>query len=174
MKKLKIAGLVFLGLIVALVLGGFAIDSEVKIETEATLGATPETVFEVLSSYEGQRKWWDEAMKEHLDESMPEMEVRHAGGPAAGKGLEVSFVAGDQVMPSKLVVEVDFQIFVVERTLLLEPAGSGTKVTWSDTAEITNPLMRYMTVLMPPEEVVKNFDGALAALDRVTSPANPS
>ena len=37
----------------------------------------------------------------------------------------------------------------------------------SETADIENPIMRYMT-LMEPGDIIENFDGALKALDGVT------
>ena len=181
MKKLKIALGVLVGLIVAVVLGGYAIDPRVELSTEATLKAPPEKVFETINSFEGEVKWWTKAMEAYEGGDMPPMTVEHAGGPKQGKDMVIHFKAGDTLAEEwtflaseenqKIVVKVDFQMFVVERTLKLEPAGEGTKVTWSEWGEMSNPLMRYFSVIMPPEEVIKNFDMALVALDAVTSEA---
>jgi hypothetical protein len=180
MKKLKIAAGVLVGLVVLVVLGGYALDSQVELSTTGTLKAKPAVIYEQVNTYDGEVEWWTEAMKAYEGEDMPPMTVVHAGGPKEGEGMLINFMMGDQLgeewtflasEPGKIVIEVDFQIFVVERTLTFEPDGEGTKLTWSETAEISNPLMRYFTVIMPPEEVIKNFDMAIVALDQVTAPA---
>jgi uncharacterized protein YndB with AHSA1/START domain len=180
MKILKIALLALLAATVLFVLGGFLIDGEVKLETEATLSAPPEAVFEVLNTYEGQVEWWTLAMKPHIEAGMSPVDIEHSGGGASGKGMQLQFVAGGDVAedwevlesdaPNRIVYDVDFQIFAVERTLTLTPEGAGTHVTWSDTAQIDNPVMRYLT-LMPSDSVIENFNGALRALDQVTASA---
>ena len=177
MKKLKIALGVLVGLIVALVLGGYAIDSHVEIEHEATMKASPEQLFAKINSFEGEVEWWTKAMEAYEGEGMPPMTVVHAGGPKEGKDMVIHFMSGDalaeewtflQSEPNKkLVITVDFQMFVVERTLEFAPEGEGTKVKWRETAEMTNPLFRYFQLIMPPEDVIKNWDMSLVALDAV-------
>ena len=71
--------------------------------------------------------------------------------------------------PTEIVYEVDFQIFVTERTLILEPKEGGTLVRWHEIGRIDNPMLRYMLLLMPAEDVIDNFDKALVALDTVSS-----
>ena len=179
MKKLKVAAGVLVGLVVLVVLGGYALDSHVELSTTGTLKAKPAAVFEQVNSYDGEVEWWTEAMKAYEGEDMPAMTIVHAGGPEQGTGMLINFMMGEQVgeewtflasEPGKIVIEVDFQMFVVERTLTFEPEGEGTKITWSETADIQNPVMRYFTVIMPPDEVIKNFDMAIVALDKVTAP----
>lgn len=97
---------------------------------------------------------------------------------STGPGLEIGFAANGHVFEtwkvksvgsqSKVVYDVDFKIFAVERTLTIEPADGGTRVVWRETGEINNPLFRYMT-LAGSEDPVHNFDEALAALGRVAS-----
>jgi len=182
MRVLKIVGIVvavLAGICLLLVLAGFLIDPDVRLETEATLSAPPEVVFEVLHSHEGQIAWWDRAMEQYVsDGEMPPMEVEHTGGPARGKDMQIAFTSEGEVFeewkvldataPDRIVYEVDFQIFVVERTLTLTPSGGGTHVSWVETAHLSNPVMRYMT-FMPEQSIIENFDAALAALDEVSS-----
>jgi hypothetical protein len=181
MKKLKIGGLVLLGLGGLAVLGGYVIPGEVQLETEAHLAAPPEAIFEVLNGYEGQILWWTEAMKAYAGEGMPPMNVVHRGGPAAGKGMQLNFLYDEELAeewevleseaPTSITYEVDFQMFVTERTLVLEADGTGTKIIWTEVANLDPGMMRYMT-LMPQDEVIGNFDRALVALGKVTAPGN--
>jgi len=38
-----------------------------------------------------------------------------------------------------------------------------------ETGTISNPLMRWRKVLMPPDSVIANFKAALTALDKVST-----
>lgn len=179
MRKLKIFLIALVALVALFVLGGYALDSEVTLRTQATLAAPPATVFATLESHEGQVQWWTQAMKAHAAEGAPAMEINHVGGPPQGKGMQVHFVHDGAVAeawevlesdaPNRIVYEVDFQVFVVTRTLTLTPAGAGTRVTWTDHGRFENPISRYMT-LMPADGVIDNFNNALVALDSVTAP----
>jgi hypothetical protein len=181
MRKLKIAAIFLVSAIALFVLGGYAIDGHVELGTSAKLKAAPATVFATLNSFDGQVTWWTRATEQFVaDGKMPPMDIVHSGGPNEGAGMQIEFKTDGEVQeawkvlasepPNKIVFEVDFQMFVVERTLLIEPDGEGSKVTWSETTDISNPVMRYMT-FMPPDDVIANFDGALVALDKVTAPA---
>ena len=87
MKRLKIVLGVLLGLIVAVILGGYAIDSHIEIEHEATMKASPDKVFATINSFEGEVRWWTKAMEAYEGEAMPPMTVEHAGGPQEGKDM---------------------------------------------------------------------------------------
>lgn len=177
--KLLIAAGVIAGLFVALVLGGFLISPEVELETHARLDAPPEAIYPHLDELEGLRAWWARAGEETAAQGMPAMTIEHRGGPTQGEGMQLAFVADGQTFetwvvverepPSKIVYDVDFQAFVVRRTLTLTPEAEGTTlVTWAETGTIDRPLMRYMT-LLPQQVVLANFNAALRALGAVST-----
>ena len=178
-KKLLIAAGVLVGLFVALILGGYLISPAIELETHARLDAPPEAIHPHLDELEGLRAWWGRAAEE-FPEGMPAMTIEHRGGPTQGEGMQIAFVADGKTAetwvvvesdpPSKVVYDVDFQAFVVRRTLTLTPEADGaTLVTWSETGTIDRPLMRYMT-LMPQQVILDNFNAALRALGAVSKP----
>ena len=179
MRKLKIAAIALVSTVALFILGGYALDGHVELKTDAELKAPPATIFETLNTFDGQVTWWTAAVDPHVKKGeMPPMEVLHHSGPAQGEGMMIHFKTQDTLMeewtvlksepPNKIVFKVDFQMFIVERTLLIEPDGEGSKVTWSETADFENPVLRYMT-MMEPGDIIANFDDALVALDKVTS-----
>jgi uncharacterized protein YndB with AHSA1/START domain len=178
MKRWLVRGVVAVAALGVVIVGGaFLLPSTHTLETTGTVRASPETVFEVLNTLEGERRWWAEAMADYPD--APAMVIEHRGGPEAGPGMRIAFVSDGETFerwtfleaeaPRRSVVEVDFGIFVVERTLTLTPEDAGTAVRWREVARFDNPLTRYLS-LMPSEEVTANFDRAIAALDRVVAP----
>jgi uncharacterized protein YndB with AHSA1/START domain len=182
MKRLKIIGsvlgaVVLLGVVVV-VGGGFAIDPDVSLETTREIAAGPASVVRHLSSAEGLAAWWKVAQDE-TPPGAPRMTVQKQAGPDQGEGLVVTFEAGGSVMetwtvrhvsPERVEYEVDFAgMLTVHRTLTLAGAGERLRVTWRETGRIDNPVSRWMKVMMPAEEIVKNFDAALGALERAAA-----
>jgi hypothetical protein len=102
--------------------------------------------------------------------------VRKASGPDEGEGLVVVFEAGGKVLETwtvrhasadRVEYDVDFAgMLTVHRTLTMSEIDGAVHVTWREAGRIDNPLARWMKVLMPEEEVMKNCDIALEALER--------
>ena len=103
------------------------------------------------------------------------MTIRQGNGPATGPGATVFFEIDDQVAekwtlksvkaPSEVIWEVDFQMFIVVRTLRLKAGSDGeTKMTWNDKGNFESPLMRWFT-LMPSDSVIQNFKNAMKLLE---------
>lgn len=169
------AGLAVL-LAIGAVLGGYLIDGDVEVGTEARLDAPPERVFPHLATRDGVVTWW-----EHFGATMPEaegMRVIAVDGPNDAPGARVRFEMDGTVTeewtllerepPGRAVWKIDFQIMEVERTFTLVAEGSqATRVAWRETGHIDNPLARYLKLAMGTEEVEANFDLALEGLDAI-------
>ena len=167
----SIVGIVMFG-------GGALMDGHIDLGIEKQLKSSPSWLYPFLDNAPGIDAWWSVGQEGQPDQ-VPRMSVRRKSGPESGAGLQVEFVVADGggVMetwtiksvkpPSEIVYEVDFAgAMKVERTLTLTPDGDGTKVTWRETGNIERPAMRWMKMVMPPEEIQANFDRALAALDK--------
>jgi uncharacterized protein YndB with AHSA1/START domain len=151
--------------------------SEIELETSRELAATPATLYPSLVSQEGIRSWWHLTEAEAEAHGMPPMDVEAVAGPSEGPGTKVRFVAGGftledwtilETVPGERVrYEIDFQVFIVERTLTLEPVGdASTKMTWHERGTIQNPLMRWMTMFGGKDQAIENFQGAMGLLEQ--------
>lgn len=190
-KKLLVALLVALVVLaLGIYVGGAFIDPHVSAATEKTIAAPPADVFAHLDNVSGLASWWTSAPPPEPREGRqagPTMVVRKLGGPDQGPGLVVVFEVDHRAMETwtlkvseppgtgaagegaaRVVYDVDFaQMMKVERTLTLTPAGEGTKVTWREIGVIEKPPYRWMKVLMAEEQVTKNFEASLTALEKV-------
>lgn len=170
-------------LVVILFGGGMLIDGHVDLETEATITAPPHVTHALVADPAGVIKWWQGAAKHEGSEAMADMTVRQGEGPATGPGATVMFEMNGKVaekwtllsvtdaahatddQPLEAVWEVDFQMFVVKRTLQMKPAPDGkTNMRWQDTGDFQSPLMRWFS-LMPPDSILQNFQNAMKLLD---------
>lgn len=179
-KKKVVLG--FVGTILAaaafLVGGGLLIEPDFNLSTEAELEANPETVFLLISSPAGVQNWWKDFHKELPEgHSSPPMDTPILDGPREGPGSRLAFEANGKrweewkltevTPPGRVVWEVDFQFMVTNRTLEVSDNGQGgTQMRWTDTGSIRNPLSRWITVLMPPTDVLANFQHAMGLLDK--------
>jgi uncharacterized protein YndB with AHSA1/START domain len=134
------------------------------VSTDTHLGVDQALLFTLLDRAAGIAKWWGAAPTG--------MVVRKAQGPDSGVGLVVVFEAGDnlletwtvkQVEPGQRVVyDVSFAgQFTVERTITLLAEGGGTRVIWRETAELPES-----TPAMSEQEVAGNFLMALSLLEK--------
>ena len=115
------------------------------------------------------------------------MEIVDLGGPDAGAGTRLGFFPDGKRLGSiggaiasiargkgviveseaarKVVYEIDFGVVVARRTIDLETLDENTtKVRWAETLQITNPLMRYLGLLVN-SSINENFNDVLAALE---------
>jgi uncharacterized protein YndB with AHSA1/START domain len=180
-KKLLIAlGVVAIALLSVLFGGGMMLDGNVHLQTEATLDAPPEMVFALVADPAGVIEWWTGADKEPGSEAMAGMTIEQGPADPTVPGATVFFKMGDTLSeewtlvsansPTEVVWDVDFQMFLVRRTLTFEAQPEGkTKMTWSDVGNFESPLARWFT-LMPTDSVLENFQGAMRLLNKkVTS-----
>ena len=178
-KKIAVgSGATVLAAVVFVVGGGLLIEPNFDISTETELKASPEAAFRLVSSPAGVQAWWKDFHEELPEgQSSPPMEMPILEGPTEGPGSRIAFEADghrweewkllELSPPGKVVWEVDFQIMVTNRTLeLVDNGQGGTKMSWSDRGKIQNPIFRWMTVLMPPDDVVANFQHAMKLLDK--------
>jgi len=164
--------------VVGIYVGGTMIDGRIDMGTEASIEAPQTQVYEYVATGEGVVQWWTAAGAEFADSGYPPLDISviEPGG-ADGVGLHVRFSSDGTVMedwtvisaspPESVVWRVDFAgMMEVERTLSVRTDGDGCIVGWHEVGTIDNPMFRYMTLMMPPEDIVKNFDGALTALKK--------
>jgi hypothetical protein len=166
----------FVAFVAVLFFGGMMMDGTVALETEATLDAPPEVVHRLMADPTGVIKWWTGAAEELGSEAMSGMTIEQGEGPAAGPGATVLFKLGDTLAeewtlvsvdaPNEVVWDVDFQMFVVRRTLQLKAdGGDKTSMRWADIGTFENPFMRWFT-LMPAEGVLQNFQNAMKLMNK--------
>lgn len=151
-------GRILVGLaILGLVLGGIAylIPPSVVVARSITIDATPEEVFEHLSSMQRTSEWspW-------LDRD-PDVVLTYTG-PERGVGNRMEWVSDQRdvgtgtqeivaVVPNERVeTALDFgPMGTAQAAFLLEEAGDDTTVTWTFETDLgLNPISRYMGLFM--------------------------
>ena len=180
------------GFVVLLTLIGYFLPSQVElVNTSLTLEASSAELFPFFNSRAGQQRMWTQAWKRGGGSmrGMPPMEIADLGGPDAGAGTRLGFfpdgkrlgsiggalssiargkgVIVESEPASKVVYEIDFGMVEARRTIDLEALGENTtRVSWSETLRVANPLMRYLPLLVD-SSINENFNGVLAALEEV-------
>lgn len=171
-KLLKWLGIGITGVLTVIALflaSGYLLPAETTLELEQTVDAPPDAMFTLFTTYDGVEKWWRQAALDMGDD----LHVTHLGGPQRGEGMELGFgPSGGDVFerwtytsvesPSRVEVDVDFQIFMSHRVLELEAEGTGTKVRLRETAHVESPLWRWMLKLNT-EAAVENRHTVLIA-----------
>jgi effector-binding domain-containing protein len=167
MLKKILLGLV--GLIVVLVLIGFLLPREARVERSIIIDRPASVIFPVINSFERFGEWspWQE-----LD---PNLKVT-VSGQRAGVGAKYSWTGNDKVgigtqeisasEPNKSVTnDLDFGDMGRSKAVMsLTPEGSGTRVNWTLDSDLgTNPLFRYFGLLMD-RMVGKDYERGLAKL----------
>ena len=157
---------------------GTTLDSHVDLSQTYEASASAEDLFDLMDDMSGLERWWTVAMEQYAkdnDAEMPPVDIqRHQGSPD-GVGLAFDFVLGGTVTetwvvrdlhsPKRAVYDVDFKIFQVVRTIELTPLETGTHISWRETADIANPWLRLITLMMGPDEAEANFLGAMKGMD---------
>jgi hypothetical protein len=171
-KRIGAAILLFGLLLVLFVLAGFLLPAELALSTEKSVDVPSETVWRYVSTPEGVVEWWTPLAEKAVEDGYPEMTVE------AVDAQTVTFAAGEMQMeawtlqssrapagstPGEAVWDVDFGMLTVTRTLEVQPDGSGSKVTWSESATMDNPMMRWMARLSDPTQ---NFRDAIDGMAR--------
>lgn len=172
MKTLKRIGLALLAMFLVLIVVGFFLPRKVHLERSIDVNAPPEVVFDWVNHLKRTEKWSPWVAMEPtaaLTYSGPEEGV---GAKSAWSGKKIGegsqeIVASER--PKSVKVSLDFRKNgLADAYYTLEPAGSGTKVTWGfDTDMGVNPIARYfglmMGSMMGPE-----FEKGLANLKSVS------
>ena len=194
-RGVKVPGIILgtlVGLIALLTLFGYLLPSQVLlVNTSSTLEASSAELFPFFNSRAGQQRMWTQAWHRSGGSfrGMPPMEIANLGGPDAGAGTRLGFfpdgkrlgtiggalssiargkgVIVESEPARKVVYDIDFGIVVARRTIDFEALGENTtKVNWSETLQITNPLMRYLPLLVD-SSINESFNEVLAALEEV-------
>jgi Polyketide cyclase / dehydrase and lipid transport len=173
MKTLKKVSIGLFALILVLALASFLLPRQVRVERSGVVTAAPATVFEQINTLKNWEKWspWH-----RID---PQMQLTYSG-PAAGVGASYAWTSTDDnvgngsftITRSVPARRIDAQMNFMEEgtatcSYLLEPAATGTKVTWVMQSDLGyNPLSRYMGLLME-HFVGPDFDKGLRNLQEV-------
>jgi len=155
MKLLKRFIVILIVLVVVLAAGAYMLPRNVSVARSITINATPEIVFPLVNSLQEGQKWspWLSLDPDvTLVFSGPESGVGNqlewsSDHPNVGNGKQV-ITASEQ---NKLVAtDLDFGDMGTARAALrLDPAGTGTKVTWSFETDMgMNPMGRWMGLMM--------------------------
>jgi hypothetical protein len=162
--------------------GGFLLPAQARLERTISVDAEAVHVFEIFNTVEGLSAFWLKSGKR----TFSDFEVKHTGGPKSGEGLELSFRAAGRSMGTQtirkstkdlaVVYDVDYGTIPVlgtrvtlTRTVTLDAIGPLTSITWSEVADLKDPLLRYAAILS--ENSVEAEIGA--ALDEVKAAVEP-
>ncbi|HMK72922.1 MAG TPA: SRPBCC family protein [Myxococcaceae bacterium] len=163
-------------LIVALVVIIATRPGSFRVVRSATMAAPAAVVYAQIADF---HRWdaWSPWAK--LD---PSMKVSFSG-PASGPGAGYAWVGNDKVGEGKMLItgarpgqEVDIQLDFLKpwqatnaTTFVLEPAGPGTKVTWSMSGE-SNFMAKAMSLVMDMDAMIgKDFEKGLSQMGTVAA-----
>lgn len=169
MKTVKWVLGALVALVVVLALGGLMLSPKFKVSRTVNVNAPPDKVYALVVD---PRRWKEWTVWNRRD---PSMQISYSG-PASGSGAGWAWQSkseGDGRMTftaaepgRRLAYELFFPDFGTTSTgeLLLQPAGTGTQVSWVMNGDMgSNPMFRWMT-LFADRMVGKDFDGGLANL----------
>jgi len=175
LKRILFAGFCVALLGGAVYAGGFLLPGEARLESTASMDAETQHVFKVFNDAELLKGWWTVAARRTLSDFTAEQ----TGGPEAGVGVELSFRAGgrsmgkntitESVPDERVVYDVDYGKFSLVRTVSLDPVGPTTSVTWTETATLDQPLLRYMA-LLSESRLEQEIEVALQSVKDVAEP----
>ena len=192
-RGFKVVGVVLsalVGLVLLLTLVGYSLPSEVQlVDTSLTLEASSAELFPYFNSRAGQQRKWTQASRRFGGNTLLPMIIADLGGPDAGVGTGLGFfpdttklgsIAGavssaargrgvivESEPDRKVVIEIDFGMVVTRRTIDFEAQGKdSTRVIWSETLLISNPLMRYFPLLLD-SSINEGFNEVLRAAEEV-------
>lgn len=165
--------LAMVGFLALLVVGvGLFLPTQFAVERSIVIDAPADRVFNHIVDPREWKKWtvWNQRD--------PKMEIDYSG-PPFGQGARWSWKSATEgegsmtfsrVVPNeRLGYELLFPEFGMksEGDLILVPAGSATRVTWTNKGDVgRNPLKRYLAISMD-RMVGPDFEAGLANLKRV-------
>ena len=169
---------------------GYLLPNRVQlVDTSLTLEASSAELFPFFNSRAGQQRMWTQAWRRSDGKQFPPMNIADLGGPDAGVGAGLGFFADGTKLGSiagamaaiargygvivesepdqKVVIDIDFGMVVAHRTIDLEALDENTTtVRWSETLQFTNPLMRYLPLLVD-SSINEGFNEVLRAAEEV-------
>lgn len=160
------------GLVVLLVVIGFFLPSDFKVERSVLINAPAERVYSMVAAPREWTRWsvWNERD--------PNMKIEYSG-PESGAGAAWSWQSeteGNGEMefteatpPQRLVYALRFPEMGMESTgtLTLTPAEGGVQVSWTNEGDVGgNPLNRWFAMFMD-KLVGPDFEAGLNKLKRV-------
>ncbi len=168
MRILRIVGGA-VGAVAAAYLGGYVLPRHFRASTEVMIPAPLDQVFRLFESQDGILAWWS-AVAKQVDGG-PKMQIEALEGPTSGVGTRVDFIVNGVTGETWEIVEsdpgrrimyaIDFKSLVATRVLTFESVPGGTRVVWTETAEIASPLWRYLNLFLGKAAVIEKFDVAL-------------
>lgn len=165
-----IGSILVLAIVVILIMAATKPDTYV-VERTATINATPDKVAALVNDFHNWNKWSPWAQ---LD---PGMRVTYAGSPS-GVGAVYEWKGNSKVgsgrmqivsvMPTKTTIKLNFlEPFASHSTanFLIEPEGTGTRVTWVMDGPMTYFPGKIMSVFTTMDKTIgPEFDKGLANL----------
>ena len=170
-----------------LTLGGYWLPSQVEaMRISATVPASSAEAFALFNTRAGQKRLWTLAAERA---GIPPMTLAPLGGPDAGVGSRSCFCPSSEgrgvvssalssmargegaivesVPNQRVVYDIDWRFMLTRRTMTFDALGDNrTRVSWLETNEATNPLMRYVLVLSAPS-INENLGGMLTVVAQV-------
>lgn len=171
MKALKIAAVVVVALVGLVTAVGFMLPSKQKISRSVTINAPAPAIYPLVSNFKtGWTQWnpWGQEMDSALQMSFSGAEqgvgaVQSWDSPKSGDG-SMKIVRAEPTRGVEYDMVMMHESFRVTGSLLCEPAGSGTKLTWTGEFDYgNNPYRRYLSILFEGP-LKKDYDRGLAAL----------
>jgi len=168
MKVVKWILIVVGGLVVLLVAAAFMINPAYKVERTTVINAPPEKVY-ALVAVPAEWKRWSEWNRRD-----PNMKITYMGPPSGtgagwaweSKSEGTGSMTFTKAEPLKnLAYALKFPDMGMQSTgnIALVPAGTGTKVSWSNEGNVGNPAMRLFVPFMD-SMVGPDFEKGLANL----------
>lgn len=175
-KKLKYAlgGVAALFVVVTAV--GFVLPSQMEVQRSVVINASPEQIHPLINNFDEGWSQWNPFTK-------PGMDVRYTG-PSSGVGAAQHWVDGDDdgsltITRSDPQRGIEFDLVMMQESfrltgsLLCEPAGEGTKLTWTDRMDLgNNPYSRYMALVLEPA-IGSEFEVGLQSIKELAEAAPP-
>jgi hypothetical protein len=151
---------------------GFFLPAKFKIERTVTIAAPAEKIYPMISET---RKWPTWTVWNERD---PGMKIDYTG-PASGAGAKWAWQSKSEANGSMEFISADVSRGIGYKLVLADvgmtstgvlsmaPAGSGTKLTWTNEGEFGgNPFMRYFGLVMD-RMVGKDYEAGLAKLKKL-------
>lgn len=143
------------GGIVLLSLAGLLLGAEQVVSGEAMLDRPPETIWRVLTDFDGMPLWRSDLT---ALERLPDLGGRPAWREIGRKGTRILELATAEP-PRRLVVRraQGGLPSLPMRTFELAPRGRGTLLTVTERDLVRNPLRRVLNRLLPPRAPITRF-----------------
>lgn len=175
---LKTIGAIILIAIVAILVIAATKPSTFVVERTATVNASPDKVTPLINDFHNWDKWSPWA---HLD---PSMKVTYAGSPS-GQGAVYEWQGNSKVgsgqmeiasvTPTKTTIKLDFLKPVASHNtadFLIEPEGTGTRVTWIMYGPLEFFPGKLMSVFTSMDKMIgPDFEKGLASLKSASEQA---